>query len=147
MSNLLLRANCHSSLHTHGKEYGGKNDYKWLDNIELVHVNVVAKHVKIAGNVCTLIPPCQLGPNNQQQTPSSKYGKESAAREFVVAHYALNFVATSWLSLSLKVSIELIFCRGHLGDRTRVVVIRPTVNLKSVAHPFRSVIYGGYLML
>jgi hypothetical protein len=70
-NDLLFSANRLGQLHAKWKEYSGDNHDKGLNDIEVLHVDIVAQHVEIAGDVGRLITPSKLGSDNQEDRPAT----------------------------------------------------------------------------
>ena len=60
----LFGANCLGSLHSEGKENGRDDHYERLHDIEIIHVDIVAQHIEVAGNVGRLVAPGELCSND-----------------------------------------------------------------------------------
>ena len=67
----LFGPDCLGSLHSKGKENCCNDHYERLHNIEVIHVDIVAEHIVIAGNVGGLVAPGELCSNYEQDRPAT----------------------------------------------------------------------------
>ena len=49
---LLFSSNHLRYMHTKWEEEGCNDDDKWLNNIKVIHMHIIAEHIIVAGDIC-----------------------------------------------------------------------------------------------